>query len=77
MSFSGELTPKKLIKVLKKLGFVEVRVRGSHHRFIHPDGRKTTVPVHGNEPIGPGLLNKIIKQDLKMRREEFFKHIDK
>jgi len=77
LSFSGELTPKKLIKVLKKLGFVEVRVRGSHHRFIHPDGRKTTVPVHGNEPIGPGLLNKIIKQDLKMRREEFFKHIDK
>ena len=40
------ISASKLIKVLNKLGFVEVRSRGSHHRFIHPDGRKTTVPVH-------------------------------
>ncbi len=67
------VTPKKLFNALKELGFVETRVKGSHHRFVHQDGRKTTVPAHGNEPIGPGLLNKIIKQDLKMKKEEFSK----
>jgi predicted RNA binding protein YcfA (HicA-like mRNA interferase family) len=66
-----QITPKQLIKILKKLGFIETRVKGSHHRFSHPDGRKTTIPIHGNEPIGPGLLNKIIKQDLKIEKEEF------
>jgi len=68
-----QVTPRRLIKALKQLGFQETRITGSHHRFAHPDGRKTSVPVHGNEPIGQGLLNKIIKQDLKMKKEEFFK----
>jgi len=66
---------KELVMVLNKLGFKETRVKGSHHRFVHSDGRKTTVPIHGNEPIGPGLLNKIIKQDLKISKEEFFKFL--
>ncbi len=66
-----QVTPKKLIKALKNLGFEEIRIRGSHHRFVHADGRKTTVPVHGNEPIGPGLLNKIIKEDLRLKKKEF------
>jgi predicted RNA binding protein YcfA (HicA-like mRNA interferase family) len=26
----------------------------------HPDGRKTVVPVHSGETIGPGLLLKIL-----------------
>ncbi|MDP2973790.1 MAG: type II toxin-antitoxin system HicA family toxin, partial [Candidatus Diapherotrites archaeon] len=57
-----QVTPRKLIKALKQLGFEETRITGSHHRFAHPDGRMTSVPVHGNEPIGVGLLIKIIKQ---------------
>jgi len=40
---------------------------------MHSDGRKTTIPIHGNEPIGIGLLLKIIRQDLKISREEFEK----
>ena len=43
--------------------------------YKHPDGRKTTIPSHGKEEIGPGLLNKIIKHDLKLTREEFMKDI--
>ncbi|MFH1391655.1 MAG: type II toxin-antitoxin system HicA family toxin [Candidatus Diapherotrites archaeon] len=66
-----KVTPRQLLKVLKYLGFQEIRVAGSHHRFSHNDGRKTTVPIHGNEPIGSGLLNKIIKQDLKITKKEF------
>ena len=57
-------------KVLKDLGFTWKRQKGSHLRFSHPDGRKTTVPSHSGEDIGPGLLNKIAK-DIKIEKEEF------
>ena len=67
-----QVTPKELIKALKELGFEETRTKGSHHRFANPDGRKTTIPIPGNEPIGPGLLTKTIKQDLKMNKKDFF-----
>ena len=49
--------PRKIIKILKDLGFEHTRTRGSHLRFVHSDGRKTSVPVHGNKEIGRGLLN--------------------
>lgn len=39
--------------------------------YKHPDGRKTTIPNHAGEEIGPGLLNKIIKKDLQINREKF------
>jgi len=41
--------------------------------FEHPDGRTTVVPNHGGEEIDRGLLNKIVKHDLKMEREAFLK----
>ena len=56
------LTGRRLIKALQKLGFEEIRARGSHHYFAHPDGRRTVVPVHAGETIGPGLLNKILSE---------------
>jgi predicted RNA binding protein YcfA (HicA-like mRNA interferase family) len=65
------IKPKKIMKVLNELGFEETRITGSHHRFVHKDGRKTSVPVHGTEPIGKGLLNKIFKKDVGISKEEF------
>lgn len=62
---------KKLVKLLKNQGFEVVRVRGSHHRMKHPDGRITTVPVHKNDDLPKGLLRKIIREDLKMDIEDF------
>ncbi len=38
----------ELAKVAQKLGFEKVRQKGSHARWKHPDGRSTTIPVHGN-----------------------------
>lgn len=35
---------RKIVKVLCKNGWREVRVRGDHHQFKHPDGRLVTVP---------------------------------
>ena len=69
----NNIKPKDLIKVLTNLGFEDVRSNGSHHRFIHVDGRKTTIPIHGSEPIGVGLLNKILKKDIGLSKEEFEK----
>lgn len=38
--------PKKLIKFLEKLGFVQGKGRGNHIRLVHSDGRWTQVAVH-------------------------------
>jgi len=62
---------KELLKLLQALGFVIVRVNGSHHRLRHPDGRVTTVPVHGKDDLPKGLLRKIIREDMKLSLDEF------
>lgn len=62
---------KNLVKALVKIGFVVVRVNGSHHRLKHPDGRVTTVPVHKNDDLPKGLLRKIIREDLEMDIDQF------
>jgi len=69
------LAAKDLIKVLSALGFMLKRQKGSHMFFEHPDGRTTPVPNHPGDHIDRGLLNKIIKHDLKMEREEFEKYL--
>ncbi|MBU1045511.1 type II toxin-antitoxin system HicA family toxin [Patescibacteria group bacterium] len=43
---------KDIIRVLKRLGFYEVRRKGAHICFKHQDGRFTLVPSHGGEDIG-------------------------
>ena len=37
------LKPREVVARLERLGFAEVRQRGSHKQFRHPDGRQTTV----------------------------------
>lgn len=69
------LTGKELAKIIVKLGFVHRHTKGSHMVFKHANGRRTTIPIHAGEEIGPGLLNKIIKKDLRITREEFLKHL--
>ena len=66
-----KLTGKEVAKVVLKLGFVFDHQTGSHMIFEHPYGRKITIPHHSGEELGPGLLTKIIKHDLKITREEF------
>ena len=69
------LKAKELNRILEKLGFQLIRQKGSHIFFRHPDGRTTTVPNHPNEDIDRGLLNKIIKKDLGLDREQFLKYV--
>jgi predicted RNA binding protein YcfA (HicA-like mRNA interferase family) len=61
------MTSLELIRALESVVFDVVRVRGSHHRLRHPDGRVTSVPVHSGETVGPGLLSKILR-DCELER---------
>ena len=72
MPRSPRLRGRELIAALQRAGFVVLRVKGSHHFLRHADGRRTVVPVHAGETIGPGLLNKILR-DLEMEAGEFEK----
>lgn len=62
-----------LLKFLHHLGFQTTNVVGSHTRLRADDGRVTTIPLHDDEEIPRGLLRKIIREDLKISREEFLK----
>lgn len=56
------LRPQELGRALERMGFVNTRrSKGSHVRFVHPDGRKTTVPFHKGQTLGRGLLHKILR----------------
>jgi predicted RNA binding protein YcfA (HicA-like mRNA interferase family) len=41
-----------------RLGFERDRKGGNHERWIHPDGRAVTIPIHGGSEIGPLLFYK-------------------
>lgn len=66
------ISGRKMSKILERLGFEKVHQVGSHARYIHPDGRKTVVSLHGNEELSIGLLKEILKQ-VKISREEYEK----
>lgn len=64
------IAPEKLIIILKKQGFKEIRQKGSHKFFRDSEGRTTVVPFHKGEKISRGLVVKILK-DIGITREEF------
>jgi len=55
------LKPAEVVAILLRLGFVEVRQRGSHKQFRDGAGRSTTVPFHPGRDIAPALLRQIAK----------------
>jgi len=55
------LKPREIVALLTALGFSEIRQRGSHKQFRHPDGRGTTVPFHAGRDVSPILLRQIAK----------------
>ena len=52
---------RKIIRALERHGFKTDRINGSHHVMIHPDGRSTTVPVHGGRDVPRGTLRGILR----------------
>jgi predicted RNA binding protein YcfA (HicA-like mRNA interferase family) len=50
-----------LIKLLKRNGFTEVSVRGSHHK-LRNDANVTVIVPHPKKDLGKGLVQAILKQ---------------
>jgi len=66
------LKPREIVVLLELLGFIEIRQRGSHKQFRHPDGKCTTVPFHAGRDISPILLRQIAK-DIGLTVDELLK----
>ena len=73
MSNVPVLKPNEVVAILIKLGFTEVRQRGSHKQFRNAVGRATTVPFHQGRDISPILLRQIAK-DIGLALDELLKH---
>jgi len=69
MSNIPVLKPQEVVRILEKIGFIEVRQKGSHKQFRHQDGRGTTVPFHKGRDISPRLLRQIAS-DIELTVEE-------
>ena len=55
------VTGDKLVKALVKLGFRQIRQRGSHVTLVHDKtGRVVVVPVHRGRDLTPGTLGAIL-----------------
>ena len=64
------LKDKKMLQVLRKLGFFEHRQHGTSHLVMkHRDGRRTVVPIHPGRDIPPGTLLAILK-DINLKPGE-------
>ena len=67
------LKPREVVRILQAIGFEQVRQKGSHKQFRHPNGRITTVPFHKGRDISPTLLRKIAK-DVRTTVDELLTH---
>ena len=65
------ITARIMADFLMHLGFLQVRQRGSHRFFRHPDGRTATVPDHRGEDLGRGIVSKILR-DTEATRDDFW-----
>ncbi len=56
-----DMSGKELIRLLKRNGWKEVRIEGSHH-IMKNEAKEISVPVHGNKSMKKGLLSAILKE---------------
>lgn len=67
------VSARKLIKVLKKDGFILDHIRGSHYIFFHPIKKVViSVPIHSSHDLGKGITSAILK-DAKISISDFLR----
>ena len=65
------LNARKVIRALKRAGFVEDRQKESHLILIHPEtNARIVVPVHSGRTIKEPLLRAIVR-DAQLTVDEF------
>ena len=68
------LKASEIIKILKMLGFNELRQKGSHKQLRNNKEKSTTIPVHKNRDVSRKLLKKILKE-INIELDLFCKYI--
>ena len=56
------ITGKEMVKLALANGWIEVRKRGSHHHFKHPDKKGIVTVPHPKKDLPSGTINSILKQ---------------
>jgi predicted RNA binding protein YcfA (HicA-like mRNA interferase family) len=64
------MKPREVASLLEAFGFIEVRQRGSHRQYRHPDGRYTTIPWHQGRDVSPILIRRIA-EEIGLTLDEF------
>jgi len=54
------MTGKELVKLLEQRGWTLDRIQGSHY-IMAKQSKTLSVPVHGKQDLGKGILNKLLK----------------
>ncbi|MFH1653305.1 MAG: type II toxin-antitoxin system HicA family toxin [Pseudomonadota bacterium] len=62
------LSGKEIVKVLSKIGYREIRQRGSYVRLFCPHKKFITIPNH--KVLGRGLLRRILR-DTELSIKDF------
>lgn len=62
------LSGKEIVRALSKVGYQEIRQRGSHIRLSCPHKKSITIPDH--KILGRGLLRKILR-DTELSVKDF------
>lgn len=55
------VTGRDILAALKRAGFVETHVKGSHHYLRRAGGKLVVVAVHAGETVPPGTLRSILR----------------
>ena len=55
-----DLSPKRILRILKENGWELDRIKGSHHIFIK-ENESIPVPIHGNKDLKKGTFLAILK----------------
>jgi predicted RNA binding protein YcfA (HicA-like mRNA interferase family) len=54
---------REVVRLLEKHGWIEMRSKGSHRHFKHPnEAAVITVPGNVGKELAPGTLNAILKK---------------
>jgi predicted RNA binding protein YcfA (HicA-like mRNA interferase family) len=54
---------RELVRLLEERGWIEIRSRGSHRHFKHPEHpHLITVPGNAGKELAPGTLQSILKK---------------
>jgi predicted RNA binding protein YcfA (HicA-like mRNA interferase family) len=68
------ISGEKALKAFKRMGYEEIRIRGSHHYLLSSTGSFIAIPVHSGKSIAPKTFQSIL-QAAGITQEEFEQYL--